>query len=108
MLSGGFLYVADRLRLFEPATFSFSFLAAGRLRLAVSDGAGAASDGGSVRYEPSAARGRVAVFVRAQSGTVYFRGRACVPLAVARLGGDVEGPTEGTGRNMSQPGSEAA
>ncbi len=75
-----------------------------RLRFGASDGA--ASDVPSVRYVPSAFRGRVAVVVRAHDGTTYgLRSADC-----ERRGGEVAGPGADPTRcdaSFSQPGSDA-
>lgn len=63
MLSGGSLYVPERLRDLEPEVFSPSLLI-DRLRF-VGGLDGIASEGGSVRNDPSARRGSVAVELRA-------------------------------------------
>ena len=67
ILSAGSLYVVGRgLRSLGPVALSFPFSSflTGRLRTEASE-----SPASPVRKEPSAARGRVAVVVRAHSGT---------------------------------------
>ena len=89
MLSEGSLYVVGRgFRTFGPADFCFSLpFFTGCVRVEPSKGVDSPT-----RKEPSAARGRVAVVVFAQSGTIYGWRRADLRTTEApRRGGEVAG-----------------
>lgn len=96
------LLVEDRLRAFSAPFF------VDRFRLRPSEGA--ASEVPSVRYVPLAFLGKVAVVVRAHSGTTNGLRSVLCPSVCARRGGDVAGPPDDPDARdalFSPPGSEA-